>query len=451
MNHIQNIINDFRLFLRERLDITHEKSNELDTIEAIKKGVEFKGVNLWILIFAIFIASLGLNTNSTAVIIGAMLISPLMGPIMGVGLGLGINDLELVNKSLKNLGIATVFSILTAALYFFITPLNEARSELLARTQPTIYDVMIAFFGGMAGIVAGSAKEKGNVIPGVAIATALMPPLCTAGYGLGTGQWTFFFGAFYLYFINSVFISLATYLGVQIMHFPKKEFMNPDRAKRVSRVVTTTVILTIIPSLWISYNMIGQSIFERNAENFIRQELSFEGTQIVNKSVVTSGKKSIQVAIIGKKITEQELENIRSKMGRYKLNDTELIISQGGTDNADITTLKTMVLEDFYNNSERSIKQKELQIDMLSKDLESYEMLMRKSFEIAPEMKALFPMVKSLSFSKGIDYNIKEQSKDTVTIAVVEFEKVPDENGKKRLEEWLKARTKSEKFKLLVE
>lgn len=451
MNHIQNIINDFRLFLRERLDITHEKSNELDTIEAIKKGVEFKGVNLWILIFAIFIASLGLNTNSTAVIIGAMLISPLMGPIMGVGLGLGINDLELVNKSLKNLGIATVFSILTAALYFFITPLNEARSELLARTQPTIYDVMIAFFGGMAGIVAGSAKEKGNVIPGVAIATALMPPLCTAGYGLGTGQWTFFFGAFYLYFINSVFISLATYLGVQIMHFPKKEFMNPDRAKRVSRVVTTTVILTIIPSLWISYNMIGQSIFERNAENFIRQELSFEGTQIVNKSVVTSGKKSIQVAIIGKKITEQELENIRSKMGRYKLNDTELIISQGGTDNADITTLKTMVLEDFYNNSERSIKQKELQIDMLSKDLESYELLMRKSFEIAPEMKALFPMVKSLSFSKGIDYNIKEQSKDTVTIAVVEFEKVPDENGKKRLEEWLKARTRSEKFKLLVE
>lgn len=451
MNHIQNIINDFRLFLRERLDITHEKSNELDTIEAIKKGVEFKGVNLWILIFAIFIASLGLNTNSTAVIIGAMLISPLMGPIMGVGLGLGINDLELVNKSLKNLGIATVFSILTAALYFFITPLNEARSELLARTQPTIYDVMIAFFGGMAGIVAGSAKEKGNVIPGVAIATALMPPLCTAGYGLGTGQWTFFFGAFYLYFINSVFISLATYLGVQIMHFPKKEFMNPDRAKRVSRVVTTTVILTIIPSLWISYNMIGQSIFERNAENFIRQELSFEGTQIVNKSVVTSGKKSIQVAIIGKKITEQELENIRSKMGRYKLNDTELIISQGGTDNADITTLKTMVLEDFYNNSERSIKQKELQIDMLSKDLESYELLMRKSFEIAPEMKALFPMVKSLSFSKGIDYNIKEQSKDTVTIAVVEFEKAPDENGKKRLEEWLKARTKSEKFKLLVE
>lgn len=451
MNHIHNIINDFRLFLRERLDISQERSDELDTIEAIKKGVEFKGVNLWILIFAIFIASLGLNTNSTAVIIGAMLISPLMGPIMGVGLGLGINDLELVNKSLKNLGIATVFSILTAALYFFITPLNEARSELFARTQPTIYDVMIAFFGGMAGIVAGSAKEKGNVIPGVAIATALMPPLCTAGYGLGTGQWTFFLGAFYLYFINSVFISLATYLGVQIMHFPKKEFMNPDRAKRVSRVVTTTVILTIIPSLWISYNMIAQNIFERNAENFIRQEMSFEGTQIVNKSVVTSGKKSIQVAIIGKKITDQELENIRSKMGRYKLNDTELIISQGGADNADITTLKTMVLEDFYNNSERSIKQKDLQIDLLSKDLEKYELLMRKSYEIAPEMKALFPMVKSLSFSKGIDYNIKEQSKDTVTIAVVEFEKMPDENGKKRLEEWLKARTKSEKFKLLVE
>lgn len=451
MNYIQNILRDFRFFLKERLDMSSEKSNDLETIEAIKKGVEFKGVNLWVLIFAIFIASLGLNTNSTAVIIGAMLISPLMGPIMGVGLGLGTNDLELVNKSLKNLGIATLFSMLTAALYFFLTPLSEARSELLARTTPTIYDVLIAFFGGMAGIVAGSAKEKGNVIPGVAIATALMPPLCTAGYGLATAQWSFFFGAFYLYFINSVFISLATYLGVQIMKFPKKDFMNPDRAKQVSRIVTTTVVLTLIPSFWISYNMVKQSVFEQRANHFVKEELNFPGTQVVSKNITSTGKKNIQVAFIGQSVTQKELDNARLKMEKYNLQDVDLIISQGGAENADITTLKALVLEDFYKNNEKALKDKEVQVAFLNEELESYETLMRKSYEIAPEMKALFPMVKSLSFSKGIDYHLTEQSKDTVTFAVVKFEKLPDENSRKRLEEWLKARTKAVNFKLLIE
>lgn len=451
MNYIHNIARDFRLFLKERLDMSSEKSNDLETIESIKKGVEFKGVNLWVLIFAIFIASLGLNTNSTAVIIGAMLISPLMGPIMGVGLGLGINDLELINKSLKNLGIATLFSMLTAALYFFITPMNEARSELLARTTPTIYDVLIAFFGGMAGIVAGSAKEKGNVIPGVAIATALMPPLCTAGYGLATAQWSFFFGAFYLYFINSVFISLATYLGVQIMKFPKKDFINPDRAKQVSRIVTTTVVLTLVPSFWISYNMVKQSVFEQRANHFVKEELNFPGTQIVSKNIISTGKKTIQVAFIGQSVTQKELDNARMKMSKYKLQDAELLISQGGAENADITTLKAMVLEDFYKNNERALKEKEVQVALLNEELSSYETLMRKSYEIAPEMKALFPMVKSLSFSKGIDYHLTEQSKDTTTFAIVTFEKLPDENSRKRLEEWLKARTKAANFKLLIE
>ena len=181
-----------------------DKDNEALIVESIRNGVEFKGTNLWILIFAIFIASLGLNVNSTAVIIGAMLIYPLMGPIMGIGLGVGINDFELIKKAFRNLLIATIFSVLTSTLYFLLSPLNEARSELLARTTPTIYDVLIAFFGGMAGIVASSTKLKGNVIPGVAIATALMPPLCTAGFGLANGNMHYFFGAFYLFFINSV-------------------------------------------------------------------------------------------------------------------------------------------------------------------------------------------------------------------------------------------------------
>ena len=189
-------------FLGEYLDLRKDKDNELATVDSIRKGVEFKGANLWILIFAIFMASLGLNVNSTAVIIGAMLISPLMGPIMGFGLGLGIYDYDLIKRSFRNFATATVFSVITSTLFFLISPISEAQSELLARTQPTVYDVLIAFFGGLAGIVASSTKSKGNVIPGVAIATALMPPLCTAGFGLASGNLYYFFGAFYLYFIN---------------------------------------------------------------------------------------------------------------------------------------------------------------------------------------------------------------------------------------------------------
>lgn len=205
-----------RDFFVRNFDVRQEKEDELETIESIRKGIEFKGTNLWVLIFATFVASLGLNTNSTAVIIGAMLISPLMGPIMGFGLGLGISDFDLIKRSFRNFATATVFSVITSTLFFLISPISEAQSELLARTQPTVYDVLIAFFGGLAGIVASSTKSKGNVIPGVAIATALMPPLCTAGFGLASGNLYYFFGAFYLYFINTVFISLATYVVVRL-------------------------------------------------------------------------------------------------------------------------------------------------------------------------------------------------------------------------------------------
>ncbi|HAD01234.1 MAG TPA: TIGR00341 family protein, partial [Porphyromonadaceae bacterium] len=199
-------------FFVRNFDVRQDKEDELETIDTISKGIEFKGTNLWVLIFATFIASLGLNTNSTAVIIGAMLISPLMGPIMGFGVGLGISDFDMIKRSFRNFATATIFSVITSSIYFMISPISEAQSELLARTQPTVYDVLIAFFGGLAGIIASSTKSKGNVIPGVAIATALMPPLCTAGYGIATGNLYYFFGAFYLFFINTVFISVATYL-----------------------------------------------------------------------------------------------------------------------------------------------------------------------------------------------------------------------------------------------
>jgi uncharacterized hydrophobic protein (TIGR00271 family) len=203
--------------------------------ENIEKDVIFKGTNLWILVFAIFVASIGLNMNSTAVIIGAMLISPLMGPINGMGYSLATYDFPLFQKAIKNFGFAVMASLIASTLYFTISPVSTAHSELLARTSPTIYDVLIALFGGLAGIVAMSSKQKGNVIPGVAIATALMPPLCTAGYGLATFNLNYFFGAFYLFTINTVFIALSSVLVSQLLKFPIRTLVNETQKKKVNR------------------------------------------------------------------------------------------------------------------------------------------------------------------------------------------------------------------------
>ena len=302
-------------FFVRNFDVRQEKEDELETIESIKKGIEFKGTNLWVLIFATFVASLGLNTNSTAVIIGAMLISPLMGPIMGFGLGLGISDFDLIKRSFRNFATATVFSVITSTLYFLISPISEAQSELLARTQPTVYDVLIAFFGGLAGIVASSTKSKGNVIPGVAIATALMPPLCTAGFGLASGNLYYFFGAFYLYFINTVFISLATYVVVRLLKYPKKVFLDKQREKIVTRYVGIIVFFTIVPSLFLSYNLIRSSYFNERVRTFVTEELSFPNTQILSKVITdTSEKKEVKVVLIGQTVPDEMIANAKAKM-----------------------------------------------------------------------------------------------------------------------------------------
>ena len=236
----------------------HDDTNIEATIASITKDIEFKGANVWILFLAVIVASVGLNVNSTAVIIGAMLISPLMGPINGVGLAIGIDDNMLLHTSLRNLLIMVVISLTASTTYFIVSPLSDAQSELLARTTPTIFDVLIAFFGGMAGIVAASRKEgKITIISGVAIATALMPPLCTAGYGLATGQFSYFFGAFYLFFINSFFIALATFIVVRYLHFPVKEIVDPVKRRVQRRNITIFSVLMIVPSVYMAWNVVG--------------------------------------------------------------------------------------------------------------------------------------------------------------------------------------------------
>ena len=313
-----------KTYLTRHFDVRQEKEDEIETIESLKKGVEFRGTNLWVLIFAVFLASLGLNTNSTAVIIGAMLISPLMGPIMGFGLGLGITDFDLVKRSLRHYLTAIAFSVATSTAFFLISPISEAQSELLARTSPSIYDVLIAFFGGLAGIVASSTKSKGNVIPGVAIATALMPPLCTAGFGLASGNLSYFFGAFYLYFINTVFISVATYIIVHILKYPRKSFIDKKREKTVRRYMTIIVICTIVPSIYLSYRVFEATLFDQQVRKFINEELHFPNTQILSRSVTNTGdKKEIKVVLIGQTIPrhydlDRTVEDVQLRAERHR-------------------------------------------------------------------------------------------------------------------------------------
>ena len=267
------------------LNITDNAQPE-DTIRGIERDIDFRGFNVWILILAIFIASIGLNVNSTAVIIGAMLISPLMGPIMGLGLSVGISDWSMLKRSFRSLAIAVSVSLLTSSLYFAITPLSDAQSELLARTSPNLLDVFIAFFGGLAGILAGSRKEKNNVVPGVAIATALMPPLCTAGYGIGTGQWQFAIGAFYLFLINSIFISISTFMVVRLLRFPAKELADSKKQKKLRGYISLFAVITMVPAVWVFYNTVVESLYNRRIDAFVNEIVSYDGTEIVKKYLI---------------------------------------------------------------------------------------------------------------------------------------------------------------------
>lgn len=438
-------------FIEKYLDLNKNKEDEQLTVETIRNGVEFKGANLWILIFATFIASLGLNVNSTAVIIGAMLISPLMGPIMGVGLAIGQNDFELLKRSLKNYLVATLFSVITATLYFSFTPLNEVQSELLARTSPTIYDVFIALFGGMAGIVALSTKEKGNVIPGVAIATALMPPLCTAGFGLATGNLLYFLGAFYLYFINSVFISLATVIGVRVMHFQLKAFVDKEREKMVKRYIVLIALGTMVPAVYLTYGIVKETFYQSAANHFISKEMDFPETQVLDRKI-SYDTKEIRVVLIGKEVPEDRIVEARSKLKDYKLNNTKLVVFQGvNNSTADISNIRSMVMEDFYKNSEKELASQKQKIDSLEKIVQLHKETGMADMKIASEMKVLFPAVNTLAMTQTLKLNIEAVQTDTVTYVILGCEKAPSATEKKKMSEWLKTRTGAKKLKLIVE
>ncbi|MFA6339647.1 MAG: TIGR00341 family protein [Bacteroidales bacterium] len=442
-----NIARFFRYYFYLRKD----KENELETIANIRAGVEFKGANLWILIFAILIASLGLNINSTAVVIGAMLISPLMGPLIGMGLSLGINDYELLKKSLKSYSVATVISIITAALFFILSPFDQPQSELLARTSPTIYDVFIALLGGLAGFIALSTKDKGNVIPGVAIATALMPPLCTAGYGIATGNLRFFMGAFYLYFINTVFIVTATFLGTRIRGYAHKVFQEQKRERTVKRSILAIVVVTMIPAIILTVDIVRGTIYESEAGQYIEKAFSFPNSQIISRNISYKSR-SIDLMIIGQEVTEASLSLARNQMSQYKqLRNTRLTVVQGSSERVDLDAIRSSVMEDFYKRSEERIQAQQTVINDLRNNLEAYRQYEKLSTELISEMVVLYPSARELSLSYAINVAARHSRVDTLTIAVVKFDSIPSGEHLLVMQEWLKTRINTRNLRLIAE
>lgn len=440
-----------KVFARDYFSFHGYLISQPEAEKAIRDGVTFKGTNILILVLAIFIASLGLNVNSTAVIIGAMLISPLMGPIIGIGLGIGITDFDLLKRCVRNLLIAAAFSVLTSTIYFLISPVAEGHSELLARTTPTIYDVLIGFFGGAAGIVALCSRSKGNVIPGVAIATALMPPLCTAGYGLATLQMHYFLGASYLFVINSIFIGLATFVGVKLFRFKPVTNSDPQRARRVRRLVYTIAILTLIPSIYLTYTMLRQSRFQIAASQFVANECRWPDTHVLSTSTQWDrGRREIDIALIGRVLPQDSLQlALQSQLRFYGLAGSELKIIQG--DNQMTSTVsENTSLKDIYQISQAAIQDKQQKIDSLTRLLHQYRKEISGASTVSPELKIVFPWVSEIGITQSVVSLPQEGRLDTLNIALINTGKhriTPAEQTK--LTEYLQARLKLAKLKVV--
>lgn len=408
-------------------------------LDNVKSSISFRGSNLWILACAIVIASVGLNVNSTAVIIGAMLISPLMGPIVGAGFALAIYDFNLLKKSGKNLLIATIVSLVIAAVYFFISPFKEAQSELLARTSPTIYDVLIALFGGLVGVIALTRAEKGNPIPGVAIATALMPPLCTAGYGLAIGNFTYFFGAFYLYSINCFFICISTFLIIKYLNYKPVTTLKTKQEKLIRYGITSLILIMIIPSFYLAYNLLQKNNYSKKVEQYISKEFTNNGyTMIYKKTIFSTIPKKIELAFLTKKFTPEEIKLLNQKLLEYDITNTELEIKQ------DTKDLKGEILNEL-TNQDKILTEKDILINNLQKELEEYKI---DNTETLKEIAILFPELKNVTMGKQI-INQNTDSSKLITVILYQSDSSDNKTDTEKIKRWLNQKLQETEIKLV--
>lgn len=424
--------------LLDYINLNAGEDDKYRVLENVTSNISFRGSNLWILACAIVIASIGLNVNSTAVIIGAMLISPLMGPIIGAGFGLGIFDFDLLKKSLKNLLVATVVGLVVSALYFYISPFKETQPELLSRTAPNIYDILIAFSGGLVGAIAITRVEKGNPIPGVAIATALMPPLCTAGYGIAIGSMKFFFGAIYLYSINCVFICISTFFIVTFLKYPKKKQLEEKNEKKVKYIITTLITILILPSIYFAYQLFEQKNYQHKIDVFIENEFSNKGIAILyKKTKFTESPKKLELGFLSKKFTDKQIKGFNAKLKEYDIPNTKLTVLQ------DTTDLKTDILNEIkYNKS--VLSEKDVAILSLKKEIQANKY---DNKALLGEIRILFPEVENIAVS---NHTFNESTDSTSTIPVLIYKsKLPlnDQNTIK-LTNWLQQRLSKKEIEL---
>jgi uncharacterized hydrophobic protein (TIGR00271 family) len=413
--------------------------------EEIKKGVVFKGTNLWILVFAIVVASVGLNVNSTAVIIGAMLISPLMGPINGMGYSIATYDFEFFRQSFKNFSFAVIISLVASTTYFALSPISTAQSELLARTSPTIYDVIIALFGGLAGIVAISSKNKGNVIPGVAIATALMPPLCTAGYGLATGKIDFFFGALYLFTINTVFIALASIAISQILKFPIRTVIDAQQKLKINRWISVVISIVVLPSIYFGYRLVQKEKFSTQAALFINNVSSIEGNYLL-KNVVNPSTESINLVYGGLALSKEQKDYIMKESLKYDLKDAQIKIDQGINIGYNFEgNLEDEKLKGDFNRLSATLKSKEALLDSINKKAQTGGTLLN-------EIKLIFPQIEACAYNKSFYYSKNNNNAKAVDLLMVKTgSQSLSLSEKQKINEWAKMRLKSENLHVFFE
>jgi uncharacterized hydrophobic protein (TIGR00271 family) len=413
--------------------------------EEIVKGVVFKGTNLWILVFAIIVASVGLNMNSTAVIIGAMLISPLMGPINGMGYSIATYNSDLFKLSFRNFTFAVIASLAASTTYFFLSPISTAHSELLARTSPSIYDVLIALFGGLAGIVAISTKQKGNVIPGVAIATALMPPLCTAGYGLATAQFDFFFGALYLFTINSVFIALASVAISQLLKFPIRGSIAPAQKKKINQGISAVIMVVLIPSIYFGYGLVQKEKFVENANKYVSSIRTYEGNYLL-RSDVNAKSKSIDLVFGGLNLSDEQQRSIANLAYNFDLDSARIQIRQGLSLDviSDEKDEKTKMREELSSLS-NALKNKELQIDSIH-----HIGYMGKT--LLDEIRNLYPQISGCTYAETL--NFKDTISKPVKTPLVIFQMNKNSLSradKVKISNWLQTRLNLSEVKVVYE
>lgn len=436
-----NIFQKLTDTIRETINIdTHIDTDAAE--KSIRGNIEFRGPNAWILAVAIIIASVGLNVNSIPVIIGAMLISPLMGPIFGLGLGLGINDINLMKQAGKNLLIMVSISVVVSLLYFMITPLSLSNpTELLARTRPTIFDVMIALFGGFAGIFEQCRKEKGTVFAGVAIATALMPPLCTAGYGLATGNLSSFLGALYLFCINCLFITMATYFMVKYFRFKKIEYADHGFGLKTQRITTFLIFVFLIPSVWSAVVLVKQNNFETKAIEFVEAHRSIGNSIIYDYQIEHHDGSVLKVFLTGETLSEVDRRNLYAYAKEHEINEEQIVIKEYITQSSQ---KNDEVFKGIYERLDSKIDQYESTIEKLTSELQAAKQEELPYVQIANEISASYPEIKHVYIGQGNHITIDSLSISPCLIMKVRSDTLMSESSLEQFKKWIKVRLQTD-------